>query len=86
MVGQHALPSWLRWLIRIGPKILCLYTPPEKPSGLISDPPSPLKENTTEFASKEMQSIYEELKFISGSFSTCSYKFSGVFCMSNASI
>ena len=69
MVGQHALPSWLRWLIRIGPKILCLHTPPEKPSDLISDPPTPVKENNREFASKEMQSIYEELKFISGWFS-----------------
>ena len=69
MVGQHALPSWLRWLNRIGPKILCLHSPPEKPSDLISDPPSPIKENNREFASKEMQSIYEELKFISGWFS-----------------
>lgn len=65
MVGQHALPSWLRWLIRIGPKLLCLHTPQETPSNLISSP----KENSREFVSTEMQAIYEELRFISGRFS-----------------
>lgn len=65
MVGQHALPNWLRYICRIGPKILCLHTPPEIPSDLIPDPLTPTKENTKKFANKEMQLIYEELKFIS---------------------
>ena len=77
MVGQHALPSWLCWLIRIGPKLLCLHTPPENPSNLISDLPTP-KENSREFASTEMQAIYEELKFISGRFLICCFSFPGV--------
>ena len=64
MVGQHALPSWLRCLNRIGPKILCLHTAPNKASD--SEQASPMNEKPKEFPNSEMRSIYEELKFISG--------------------
>ena len=66
MVGQHALPSTLRFLVRIGPKILCFHTPPNVPSDLIPDLTSnPRKEKKEAFVNKEMQLLYKELKFIS---------------------
>ena len=66
MVGQHALPSCLRPLIRIGPKILCLHSPPDLPSEL---KPSDFhaedqRDAEKKFKNIELEFIYEELKFI----------------------
>ena len=66
MVGQHALPYILRLIVRVGPKILCLHTPPGTSCDLKSDAFScPEEKKISAFANKEMQLIYEELKFIS---------------------
>lgn len=65
MVGQHALPYLLRLIVRIGPRILCLHTPPTVPPELIPDEFSNLEEKKTEIgAHKEMLMIYKELKYI----------------------
>ena len=50
----------------MGPKILCFHTPPNVPLDLIPGPTSTLENGKKEeFVNKEMQLLYEELKFIS---------------------